>query len=58
MIMPFFSARPITFFNPSAQLFKPVSNLQASSKLAQDVEKIGASAILVGGSSANDQKKI
>lgn len=32
-----------------------VSNLQASSKLAKDVEKIGASAILVGGSSATDQ---
>ncbi len=32
-----------------------VSNLKASSKLAQDVEKIGASAILVGGSSATDQ---
>ncbi len=32
-----------------------VSNLQASSKLAKDVEKIGASAILVGGSSAVDQ---
>ncbi len=32
-----------------------VSNLTASSKLARDVEKIGASAILVGGSSATDQ---
>ncbi len=32
-----------------------VSKLQASSKLAKDVEKIGASAILVGGSSATDQ---
>ena len=32
-----------------------VSNLNASSKLAKDVEKIGASAILVGGSSATDQ---
>ena len=32
-----------------------VSNLDASSKLAKDVEKIGASAILVGGSSATDQ---
>ena len=32
-----------------------VSNLGASSKLAKDVEKIGASAILVGGSSATDQ---
>ncbi len=35
-----------------------VSNLEASSKLAQDVEKIGASAILVGGSSATDQIEI
>ena len=32
-----------------------VSNLEASSKLAKEVEKIGASAILVGGSSATDQ---
>ena len=32
-----------------------VSNLESSKKLAQDVEKIGASAILVGGSSATDQ---
>ena len=32
-----------------------VSNLKSSSKLAQDVEKIGASAILIGGSSATDQ---
>ena len=32
-----------------------VSNLEASRKLAKDVEKIGASAILVGGSSASDQ---
>lgn len=32
-----------------------VSNLESSTKLAQDVEKIGASAILVGGSSATDQ---
>ena len=32
-----------------------VSNLKASSKLAKDVEKIGASAILVGGSTSNDQ---
>jgi phosphoglycerol geranylgeranyltransferase len=32
-----------------------VSNLEASAKLARDVEKIGASAILVGGSSATDQ---
>ncbi len=32
-----------------------VSQLKTSSKLAKDVEKIGASAILVGGSSATDQ---
>ena len=32
-----------------------VSNLDSSRKLAQEVEKIGASAILVGGSSATDQ---
>lgn len=32
-----------------------VSKLKSSRKLAQDVEKIGASAILVGGSSATDQ---
>jgi phosphoglycerol geranylgeranyltransferase len=32
-----------------------VSNLEASQKLARDVEKIGASVILVGGSSATDQ---
>ena len=32
-----------------------VLQLKASSKLAKDVEKIGASAILVGGSSATDQ---
>ena len=32
-----------------------VSNLEVSSKLAKDVEKIGASAILVGGSSVTDQ---
>ncbi len=32
-----------------------MSQLKASSKLAKDVEKIGASAILVGGSSATDQ---
>ncbi len=32
-----------------------VSHLKAPSKLAKDVEKIGASAILVGGSSATDQ---
>lgn len=31
------------------------SNLESSSKLAKEVEKIGASAILVGGSSATDQ---
>ena len=35
-----------------------VSNLEASSKLAQDVEKIGASAILVGGSTSNDQMEM
>ncbi len=32
-----------------------VSKLETSKKLAKDVEKIGASAILVGGSSATDQ---
>ena len=32
-----------------------VSNIESSAKLAKDVEKIGASAILVGGSSATDQ---
>ena len=32
-----------------------VSNIESSKKLAKDVEKIGASAILVGGSSATDQ---
>ncbi len=32
-----------------------VSNLKSAKKLAKDVEKIGASAILVGGSSATDQ---
>ena len=32
-----------------------VSNIKSSIKLAKDVEKIGASAILVGGSSATDQ---
>jgi phosphoglycerol geranylgeranyltransferase len=32
-----------------------VSKLSSSQKLAKDVEKIGASAILVGGSSATDQ---
>ena len=31
------------------------SNLESSKKLAKEVEKIGASAILVGGSSATDQ---
>ena len=35
-----------------------VSNIEASRKLAQDVEKIGASAILVGGSSATDQMEM
>lgn len=35
-----------------------VSNLESSKKLAQDVEKIGASAILVGGSSATDQMEM
>lgn len=35
-----------------------VSNLEASSKLAREVEKIGASAILVGGSSATDQMEM
>ena len=32
-----------------------VSNINSSVKLAKDVEKLGASAILVGGSSATDQ---
>ena len=32
-----------------------VSKLESSQKLAQDVEKIGVSAILIGGSSATDQ---
>ena len=32
-----------------------VSNIKASVNLAKEVEKIGASAILVGGSSATDQ---
>ena len=45
--------------NKNALLFilidSEVSNLEASCKLAKDVEKIGASAILVGGSSATDQ---
>jgi len=35
-----------------------VSNLEASTKLAKDVEKIGASAILVGGSTSNDQMEM
>jgi phosphoglycerol geranylgeranyltransferase len=35
-----------------------VSNIKNSIKLAKDVEKIGASAILVGGSSATDQIEI
>ncbi|MGI9566144.1 MAG: geranylgeranylglyceryl/heptaprenylglyceryl phosphate synthase [Nitrosopumilus sp.] len=35
-----------------------VSNLEASHKLAKDVENIGASAILVGGSSATDQMEM
>jgi len=35
-----------------------VSNIEASSKLAKDVEKIGASAILVGGSTSNDQMEM
>ena len=35
-----------------------ISNLEASAKLAKDVEKIGASAILVGGSSATDQMEM
>jgi phosphoglycerol geranylgeranyltransferase len=35
-----------------------VSNLESSKKLAQEVEKIGASAILVGGSSATDQMEM
>jgi len=35
-----------------------VSNLEASSKLAKDVERIGASAILVGGSTSNDQMEM
>jgi phosphoglycerol geranylgeranyltransferase len=45
--------------NKNALLFvlidSEVSNLEESNKLAKDVEKIGASAILVGGSSATDQ---
>ena len=45
--------------NKKALLFvlidSEVSNLESSRKLAQEVEKIGASAILVGGSSATDQ---
>ena len=35
-----------------------VSNLEASTKLAKDVEKIGASAILVGGSTSTDQMEM
>ena len=35
-----------------------VSNLESSKKLAKNVEKIGASAILVGGSSATDQMEM
>ena len=35
-----------------------VSNLEASTKLAKDVEKIGASAILVGGSTSNEQMEM
>ncbi len=35
-----------------------VSNIESSSKLAKDVENIGASAILVGGSSATDQMEM
>ena len=35
-----------------------VSNLESSKQLAHDVEKIGASAILVGGSSATDQMEM
>jgi len=35
-----------------------VSNIESSSKLAKDVETIGASAILVGGSSATDQMEM
>lgn len=35
-----------------------VSNLDSSKKLAKNVEKIGASAILVGGSSATDQMEM
>ena len=35
-----------------------VSNINSSVKLAKDVEKIGASAILVGGSSATDQMEM
>ena len=48
--------------NKNALLFvlidSEVSNIESSSKLAQDVEKIGASAILVGGSSATDQMEM
>ena len=35
-----------------------VSNIESSAQLAKDVEKIGASAILVGGSSATDQMEL
>lgn len=35
-----------------------VSNINSSVKLAKDVEKIGASAILIGGSSATDQMEM
>jgi len=34
-----------------------ISEIKSTIKLAKEVEKIGASAILVGGSSATDQKK-
>ncbi len=35
-----------------------VSNIKSSVKLAKDVERIGASAILVGGSSATNQMEM
>ncbi len=35
-----------------------VSNIKSSTQLAKDVEKIGASAVLVGGSSATDQMEL
>ncbi len=35
-----------------------VSNIKSSVKLAKDVERIGASAILVGGSSATNQMEL